>query len=168
MFTCGIEWRSASTTLRPLLSVARDTVGNRASGGVPAAGTLDRSTALAVVPNSGYGCTSSTHCPSLSQRAAAERRSAAVDLVAREHVGLAAESADALDAAHEVGAPLRLDAAQLARGRAGLDEARQLLIDRPLHLREIAARLRGRANHQLAADLPQVHVGDHVGRDLLV
>src|SRR2546422_2753498 len=72
-------------------------------------------------------------------------------LVPRQHVGLAAEAADALDAADEARARLRLDATQLTGGRTRLDEPRQLLVDRPLHAGEIAARLRGCANHELPA-----------------
>jgi len=37
-----------------------------------------------------------------------------------------------------------------------------------LHTREIAARLRRAANHELPADLPEINVCVHVGGDLLV
>src|SRR6267378_3621795 len=89
-------------------------------------------------------------------------------LVPRQHVGLAAEAADPLDAADEVRTRLRLDPTQLTGGRTCLDEARELCVDRPLHTREIAARLRRGANHELPADLPEINVCVHVGGDLVV
>jgi len=89
-------------------------------------------------------------------------------LVPGQHVGLAAEATDALDAANEVRARLRLDATQLAGGGTALEEARQLLIDRALDPGEIAARLGGRANHELPADLAEIDVRNHVRGDLFV
>src|SRR2546425_6927133 len=46
-------------------------------------------------------------------------RSAGVHLVDRQHIRLAAETTDPLDAANEVGAGLRLHTAQLARRQVG-------------------------------------------------
>src|SRR5207245_4731722 len=74
---------------------------------------------------------------------------AGVHLVDRQHVRLAAESADPLDAPDEVGSRLRLDAPQLTGRRAGPDEPAQLLIDRAFDAGEIAARLGTGADHEL-------------------
>src|SRR5690606_30513619 len=49
-----------------------------------------------------------------------------------QHVGLAAEAADALDAADEAGADRGARALELLRARALRDQARDLLVDRRL------------------------------------
>ena len=78
---------------------------------------------------------------------------AGVHLVDRQHIRLAAETTDPLDAANEVGAGLRLHTAQLARRRTTTIEARQLRVDGAFDPREITARLHRRANDELTADL---------------
>jgi hypothetical protein len=88
---------------------------------------------------------------------------AAQHLAARQHVALAAEAADALGAAHEAGAVLRLHARQLLRRRAVAHEAGELVVHGALHGREVAARLGGGGRDELAADLARCSAGWAVG-----
>jgi hypothetical protein len=89
-------------------------------------------------------------------------------LALRQHVGLAAKAADPLDTPQEVGPVLRLDALQLFGGWAVRDELRQLLVQLLLHGAQVSARLRRGVDPHLAADLPRVDEGRHVGRDAIV
>src|SRR2546423_10845652 len=80
----------------------------------------------------------------------------------------AAEPADSLYATDEAGARLRLHAAQLTRRGAGANETRQLFINRLLHAGHVPAGLHGRTNDELTADLPRIHVRNHVGGSLII
>ena len=92
---------------------------------------------------------------------------AAPDLALREDVRLAAEAADPLHAAHEAGELLRLRALHLLGRRPVLQQARDLLVDRLLDRGEVAARPRGGAHDERAADLRRSLVRRDVGRDLV-
>ena len=94
--------------------------------------------------------------------------STGVYLVDRQDVRRAPEATDPLDAADEARAVRRLHSAQFARRRAGADELRELLVDRAFHAIQVAARLRGRANHELPAHLAEIDVGRDIGGGLFV
>ena len=85
-----------------------------------------------------------------------------------QEVGLATESADAFDIAHELGELLRLDPRELLLGRAFGNETSELFIDRGLDPGEIASGLCGGVDQEPTADLERPYPGIDVSRDLLV
>ena len=97
-----------------------------------------------------------------------EVRRARVHLVLRQDVGLAAEPADALDAANEARPVLRLDAVEFRLGRAVLEQLVQLFADGGLHLLEVAAGLGGGYDVKLPADLVRKDVRRDARRDLVL
>ncbi len=92
----------------------------------------------------------------------------AVDLVRRQDVGLAAEAADPLDPADEVGPVLRLHAPHLLGRRALGEQAGQLFVDGALHVGQLGVGARRPDDVDLAADLPQVDERVHGRGDLVV
>ena len=79
-------------------------------------------------------------------------------LPSRQHVGLAAEAADALDAADEPGAYSRLHARELGRRRPVGQERRHLFVERLLDGGEVTAWLGSGPDNELTADLAVVEV----------
>src|SRR5579862_1444122 len=90
------------------------------------------------------------------------------DLAAGQAIGLAAESADALDAAHEIRHVFGLGTLELMLGGPGFQEARQFFVGGLLDGCEVAARFSGSADQELAADLALVLEDDRVSGDLIV
>ena len=106
--------------------------------------------------------------PRARQACLVEVRTAAPDRALRQDVGLAAEAADPLDAAHEAGQPLDARAIELVRRDAVLQQPGELLVDRLLHLCQLAAGPCRGLDHEGAADLGSALERRDVGRDLLV
>src|SRR3546814_1084274 len=80
-------------------------------------------------------------------------RLAGVGLAGGEHVGLAAEAADALDAADEAGAEHGLGLRQLIGSRAVGEQLLQLLVDDRLDLLFVDVLLHRRVDEEAAAQL---------------
>ncbi len=95
-------------------------------------------------------------------------RVAAVDLPLRQHVRLAAEAADPLDAADEGSQPGGAGPPQLVGGRPLGEEAGQLLLDGLLDGGGIAAGPDRGHHGEVGAQLGGPLVGHHVGGQLLV
>jgi hypothetical protein len=102
------------------------------------------------------------------QAVAEAARVAGVDRAFGECVGLAAEAADAFDAAHEAGLEHGARLVELGRGRALRDEALELLVDRRFHLLLVHALLHVGAHDEVRAQLRAVHGGRHVVDELVV
>ena len=94
-------------------------------------------------------------------------RRALVDGARGQHVGLAAETADALDAAHECRATGHLGAFQFVGGGAFGDQALEFFVQRLLHLGRVHAFLHGRDQEEGAADLAAPLVGAGLVGDLV-
>ena len=85
-----------------------------------------------------------------------------------QHVGLAAEAADALHAAHEARAELGLGLRQLGTGRAALEQAGEFLVDDRFDPRRVDAFLDRGGDHEDAGDL-EIHVkGGDAGDELFL
>jgi hypothetical protein len=93
---------------------------------------------------------------------------AEVGVVLIQHVRLAAEAADALEAADEVELLLRLHARELRGRRTGLRQQRDLLRHDPLDLRQVSTRLGGGLNDEAAGDFGGEREGADVGAELTI
>ena len=98
----------------------------------------------------------------------AEAAGVAVEhLALGEHVGLAAEAADALDAAHEPGPQRGARTIELLLGRALLQQARELLVHRLLDGRGVLTGLDHHLDREQAGDLHRLVEGPHIVRRLI-
>ena len=95
-------------------------------------------------------------------------RAAEIDLARGEHVGLAAEAADPLDAANEARPLAGLGARELFRRRPRGEEGLEFLFEHRFHLGQVLSRLGGGEDEEHAAELACQDECPDVGRDLVV
>ena len=95
-------------------------------------------------------------------------RAAEIDLAGGEDVGLAAEAADALDAANEARPLAGLGAREFFLRRPRGEEGLEFLFEHGFHLGQVLARLGGGEDEEHAAELAGQDERADVGRDLVV